>query len=313
MFKILIGIPVFNNLEITKACLHTLLTNTDVNRLNLTVDVLIVDNGSHYDLLGMILNDFNNTRFEFYYLRNPRNMGVAIAWNQILRFSPGIKLHNDFYYDYYVVSNNDVFFGHDWLQPLINTMESDGKIGWLSALENGSPVADELIQAHDLSKKYRIDPKEVFTANDIISSLTKIYCKWGGHDAFCHCVKNCNLPDFMPFKGDGRSAVCFVVKPQMVEQIGLFDEAFAPVGISEDLEYFLRMEQVVLPSWLSEDRYPKGDKWKCGFCGQSIVHHHWCSTHQGRDFDGRQWDREREKNWQAQFGRSKKYYTGLFV
>jgi hypothetical protein len=102
-----------------------------------------------------------------------------------------------------------------------------------------------------------------------------------------------------------------MLRPEMVRQIGFFDEDYAPVGIAEDLEYFLRIERILMPSWLTADRYPEKDKWKCGFCGKSIVHHHWCSTHQGPGFDGRKWDKDREKNWQAKFGQSKKYYTTL--
>jgi GT2 family glycosyltransferase len=311
-YRILIGIPVLNNVEITRACLQTLFKHTDRNRLKLVIHVLIVDNGSHDDVLGMLLRDFADSLFDVYYIRNARNMGVSIAWNQILRFSPGVKINHFFYYDYYVISNNDVFFGPDWLQPMVETMEEDTRIGWISALENGSPVLGELLEAHDLSRKFRIDPKVSCTTTIVLGSLERIYSKWGGHENFCCYIKECRLPNFIPYRKDGRSAVCFMVRPRMVEQIGFFDETFAPVGISEDLEYFLRMERLVMPPWLTDDNYPGKDKWKCGFCGSSIVHHHWCSTHQGPDFDGRKWDKEREKNWQDKFGRSKKYFTSMF-
>jgi len=131
--------------------------------------------------------------------------------------------------------------------------------------------------------------------------------------AFCEYIKGLNLPLFMPFEKDGRSAVCFMVRPAMIEQIGYFDEDYAPIGIAEDLEYFLRIERILLPSWLTEVRYPESDTWKAGFCGKSIVHHNWCSTRQGPHFDGRKWDKAREKNWKSKFGKSRKYYTKLFT
>jgi GT2 family glycosyltransferase len=310
-YRILIGIPVLNNLEITRACLQTLFKHTHVDRLNLGIDILIVDNGSRDDIEGMIRRDFADCRFSVHYLRNTSNRGVAGAWNQVLRFSTGSGASDDFSYDYYVISNNDVFFGQDWLQPMVEAMVQDGKIGWISTLENGSPLLPELVEAHALSKKCRIDPRTPYTTSTILGALEKIYEKWGGHESFCRSVKNRYLPDFIPYRKEGRSAVCFMVRPEMVKQIGFFDESYAPVGISEDLEYFLRIERIVMPPWLTEDRYPETEKWKCGFCGQSVVHHHWCSTHQGPDFDGRKWDKDREKNWQAKFGRSKKHFTGL--
>ena len=312
LLRLLIGIPVLNNIEITRACLSTLFRSTQVDRLSLDISILILDNGSSEDIWAMIRSDFPDPPFPIYFLRNAKNMGVAIAWNQILRFSPGMRSDREFYYDYYVISNNDVFFGPDWLQPMIENMENDRKIGWISTLENGSSALPELVAAHDLSRRHRIDPKMPYTTAAILESLDRIYEKWNGHEAFCRHVKGCAIPGFLPFRKKSRSAVCFMIRPEMVAQIGFFDEDFAPIGISEDLEYFLRIEQILLPPWLSAGDYPCSEKWRCGFSTRSIVHHHWCSTHQGPDFDGRRWDREREKNWQAKFGKSKKYFTALF-
>ena len=310
--RLLIGIPVLNNLEITRASLLTLFRATQVDRLKLDISILILDNGSSAEIWSMIRNDFPDPPFPVYFLRNAKNMGVAIAWNQILRFSPGIRPNSMFYYDYYVIANNDVFFGPDWLQPMIENMENDRTIGWISTMENGSCVLPELVTAHDISKQHRIDPKMPYTTSAILGSLDRIYEKWGGHEAFCRYVKGCAISGFLPYQKKFRSAACFMVRPEMVAQIGFFDEDFAPIGISEDLEYFLRIEQIRQPSWLSAEEYPSSEKWRCGFSTKSIVHHHWCCTHQGPDFDGRWWDKEREKNWQAKFGRSKKYYTALF-
>ena len=41
MIKILIGISVLNNIEITRACLQHLYRNTETNRLDLHVSVLL--------------------------------------------------------------------------------------------------------------------------------------------------------------------------------------------------------------------------------------------------------------------------------
>jgi len=311
MIKVLIGIPVLNNIEITRACLQHLFRNTETSRLNIDVSVLIIDNGSEDDIEKIFKNEFKMEIFPIYFVKNPKNLGVAPAWNQILKFTPGQEVKQKFYYDYYVISNNDALFGTDWLQPLVEAMQNDEKIGWISTMENGSPVLGELTEAHSLSKKYRVDPQKPYTAEIITNGLDSIYKKWGGHNAFCQFIKNKNLPLFIPYKKEGRSAVCFMVRPAMIEQIGFFDEDYSPIGIAEDLEYFLRIEQILMPAWLTTDKYPAGAKWKSGFCGKSIVHHNWCSTHQGPKFDGKNWGKMREKNWKAKFGKSKKYYTAL--
>ncbi|MDI6742627.1 MAG: glycosyltransferase [Smithella sp.] len=311
MIKVLIGIPVLDNIEITRACLQHLFRNTETGKLNLDVHVLIIDNGSENDVQRILGAEFQNKDFRVHFIRNSRNEGVACAWNQVLKFSPQKDSTAKFFYDYYVISNNDALFGADWLQPLVEAMESDKTIGWVSAMENGSPVMNELIEAHSLSKQYRVDPKKPYTTEVINRGLGMIYGKWSGHDSFCRFIKDKNFPLFIPFKKEGRSAVCFMVRPAMIEQIGFFDEDYAPIGISEDLEYFLRIEQLLMPPCLTAERYPKGAKWKSGFCSKSIVHHNWCSTHQGPKFDGRKWDKMREKNWKAKFGKSKKYFTEL--
>ena len=311
MKKVLIGIPVLDNIEITRACLQHLYRNTEISKLDLNVSVLIIDNGSRNHIEDIFRQEFKDPTFATYFLRNSENMGVAAAWNQILKFAPEKEFEKSFYYDYYVILNNDAFFGVDWLQPLVETMETDKRIGWISAMENGSPVLEELIEAHSLSKEYRVNPQMPYTTEVINESLKQIYEKWGGHASFCQLVRNKNLPLFIPFRKEGRSAVCFMVRPAMIAQVGFFDEDYSPIGIAEDLEYFLRMERILMPSWLADEVYPEDSKWKCGFCGKSVVHHNWCSTRQGPNFDGRKWDKAREENWKVKFGKSRKYYTKL--
>jgi len=311
MKKVLIGIPVLDNVEITKVCLQHLYRNTETDRSDLDVSVLIIDNGSQNDIKKILQQEFKDPAFSTYFLRNSENRGVAAAWNQIVKFVPENEHGQSFYYDYYIVSNNDAFFGPDWLQPMVEAMETDKRIGWISTMENGSPVLKELIEAHSLSKDYRVDPQTPYTTEVINDSLRHIYEKWGGHTSFCQLVRDNDLPLFIPFEKEGRSAVCFMVRPAMIDQIGYFDEDYSPIGIAEDLEYFLRIERILMPSWLTDDIYPEEAKWKCGFCGRSVVHHNWCSTRQGPHFDGRKWDKTREKNWKAKFGKSRKYYTKL--
>jgi len=309
--KVLIGIPVLNNIEITRACLQHLFKNTKTDRSDLNVSVLIVDNGSQSNIEGIFRDEFSDSRLAIYFLRNSENRGVATAWNQILRFTPEKIPGQPFFYDYYVISNNDALFGDDWLQPLVEAMEANKRIGWISCMESGSTVLEELMEAHSLSKSYRVDPQKPYTAEVVNESLTHIYEKWGGYDPFCQLIRNKELPLFMPFQKEDRSAVCFMIRPAMIDQIGFFDEDYSPIGIAEDLEYFLRMERILMPSWLTDVIYSEDAKWECGYCGKSVVHHNWCSTRQGPNFDGRKWDKAREKNWKTKFGKSRKYYTKL--
>jgi GT2 family glycosyltransferase len=311
MNRILIGIPVLDNLPMTRAYLQCFLRHTDNKRQPLDITLLLIDNGSKEDVPGLLRDEFSSVSFPIYYRRNPSNLGVAVAWNQILAFWPDAVPGKGFKYDYYVISNNDALCGPDWLQPMVEAMESDTRIGWVSAMENGTPVLEDLVEAHRLSRQYRVDPAKPFSTEAIHESVASIYARWGGHESFCRQICDKSLPLFVPFQKEGRSAVCFMIRPAMVAQIGFFDEDFAPIGIAEDLEYFLRMEQILRPAWLTPKRYAPSEKWMSGFCSRSIVHHNWCSTRQGSNFDGRKWDKTREKNWKAKFRKSKKYFTSL--
>ena len=88
MRKVLIGIPVLDNVEITRACLQHLYRNTTIDRMNVSVSVLIIDNGSRNDIKAIFRPEFKDTNFVTFYLKNSENIGVAAAWNQILRFAP---------------------------------------------------------------------------------------------------------------------------------------------------------------------------------------------------------------------------------
>ncbi|MBV5330490.1 MAG: glycosyltransferase [Chlorobium sp.] len=310
MKKILIGIPVLNNLEMTRACLQKMMSHTNLEPNNLIVEILIIDNGSSENIAEMLLKEFSNTEITIHYRKNPYNMGVAVAWNQILRFSSAPIPPPNFSYNYYVIANNDAMVCKNWLQPLMNVMEADNQVGWISTLENGSPVLDELIEAHQVSKQYRVDPSKPFNTEAIHNSIKSIYAAWGGHDNFCRGVAD-KLPPFIPFKKDVRSAVCFMVRSEMIDELGFFDEEYWPIGVSEDLEYFLRIDGIFPSTGTATLNNSKQTSWKAGFSGKSIVHHNWCSTHQGKNFDGRKWDKEREKNWQKKFHKSKKYFTTL--
>ena len=79
MIKVLIGIPVLNNIEITRACLQHLFRNTETSRLNIDVSVLIIDNGSEDDIEKIFKNEFKTEIFPIYFVKNPKNLGVAPA------------------------------------------------------------------------------------------------------------------------------------------------------------------------------------------------------------------------------------------
>ena len=103
MIRILIGIPVLDNLPMTRAYLQSFFRYTDTGQQLVDITLLLIDNGSKEDIPRMLRDEFSNRPFPIYYRRNPQNLGVAVAWNQILAFWPDAVPGAGFKYDYYVI------------------------------------------------------------------------------------------------------------------------------------------------------------------------------------------------------------------
>jgi hypothetical protein len=85
MNRVLIGIPVLDNLPMTRAraYLQCFFRHTDNKRQPLDITLLLIDNGSKEDVPGLLRDEFSSVSFPIYYRRNPTNLGVAVE--QILR------------------------------------------------------------------------------------------------------------------------------------------------------------------------------------------------------------------------------------
>ena len=105
-------IPVFNQSQYTKQCLEKLFANTDSDRFEL----IVVDNNSTDETPGLLLSFGNKVTV----ITNSVNMGFASACNQGARAASG---------RYILFLNNDTEVQPGWLEPLVETLESDSGIG----------------------------------------------------------------------------------------------------------------------------------------------------------------------------------------
>jgi GT2 family glycosyltransferase/glycosyltransferase involved in cell wall biosynthesis/tetratricopeptide (TPR) repeat protein len=111
-----IVIPVYNNLDLTRACWTSIRKNTGIPH-----QVVIVDNGSTEDVAYDA--DQNNLQV----IRNESNMGFAYACNQGITHTYG---------DLIVILNNDTIVTPGWLERLMWHLEDDPKIGVLGVTTN---------------------------------------------------------------------------------------------------------------------------------------------------------------------------------
>ena len=117
--KVSIIILNWNGLKDTIKCLESLKKITYSN-----YGVILVDNGSKGNDADILVDKYKNY---IKLIRNKENLGFAAACNQ------GIKLASEHGADYVLLLNNDTVVAPDFLGKMVNTAESDRKIGIIGA------------------------------------------------------------------------------------------------------------------------------------------------------------------------------------
>jgi len=199
--KVSIVILTWNKLDITKKCLKYLEKNTE----NENLEIIIVDNGSK-DGTQQFLKELESSNPNKYkIILNSANLGYAKGVNQGIKISTG---------RYILLLNNDIYVLKNWLNPMINILEEKEQVAIVGA---------KLIY-----------PKTSRVQHAGIVFLRKIEP--------LHIYKNCSLkdPKINKFRFvDGVTGACMLIKREIFEKIGLFDEGFKPIYF-EDTDFCLR-------------------------------------------------------------------------
>lgn len=104
--KILVGIPVLYGPQHCREAIESVIDNENVT-------VLVIDNGSGPDMIDMLSSfPVSNYKGKLVVIRNPENVYVNPAWNQILE----AFLENE--YEYLVIMNSDLVMCKDWYEVL---------------------------------------------------------------------------------------------------------------------------------------------------------------------------------------------------
>lgn len=120
--KVSVVVVTYNNLELTKACLHSLDEHSQYPNL----EIIVVDNrsadGSPEWLQDWVLQGGNRRL-----VLNDTNKGFAAANNQGLHLATG---------DYLVMLNNDTYVTPGWVRTMVNHMRSNSRLGLLGPVTN---------------------------------------------------------------------------------------------------------------------------------------------------------------------------------
>lgn len=198
-----IVIPVYNQLDYTRACLASLAAHTAYPHR-----VLLVDNGST-DGTPEFLATAPYAPECLQVLRNERNLGFTRAANQGLRVADA---------RYVVLLNNDTTVLAGWLTGLIGTAESDDRIGVVGP-RTLNPATGR-----------------IHNVGGLVFYQGRTALPWG-QGALRGDLRFQQVLDCQYIEGS-----CMLIKRRVIETIGLFDEVFSP-GYYEDSDYCFRARE----------------------------------------------------------------------
>jgi len=120
--RVSVVVVTYNNLELTKACLHSIEIHSNYANL----EVIVVDNASTDGTPAYLTTWVGNNEHRHVIL-NHDNRGFAAANNQGLAAATG---------DYLVMLNNDTYVTPGWVATLVGHMRRTAKLGMLGPVTN---------------------------------------------------------------------------------------------------------------------------------------------------------------------------------
>lgn len=124
MSKCDIIIPVWNQPEVTRECIDSILRNTVY-----PYRLIIIDNGSEAPTQNYLSGLKENKSLDLLLIRNDKNLGFVKAVNQGLVVSDA---------PYLCIMNNDTIAAPGWLEEMVSVIERNPSIGLLNPSSNTS-------------------------------------------------------------------------------------------------------------------------------------------------------------------------------
>lgn len=199
--QISIVVCVHNALKDVKECLNSLYENRTIH-----FDLIIVDDGSDKDTKRFLSTYVKNRNVRL--LTHKSALGYTISANEGIKASTG---------DYIVLLNSDTIVTKGWLEKLIECISATAKTGIVGPLSN--------------SAGWQSIP-------DIKNWLTNTLPKGIDLDTMSSIVESVSLKKFP--KVPLVNGFCFMIKREIIKQIGYLDENKFPIGYGEEDDYCIR-------------------------------------------------------------------------
>jgi len=210
---------VHNALPDVQHCLNAIIAHTTK-----PYHLIVVDDGSELETADFLKHYLNLFPIEF--IRNEQAQGYTLSANQGLRASAG---------EYAILLNSDTIVSPHWLDRLIACANSDSKIGMVGPLSNTA----------SWQSIPKIEEKGDWAKNPLPNDLSveQMANRVGAHSA--------RVYPRLPF----LNGFCLLIKRQLIDSIGYFDEEAFGQGYGEENDYCLRARHVGWDLAVSDDVY----------------------------------------------------------
>lgn len=290
--RLLIGTVNFYSKIFTEIWLETLFRSLSNYKSPETssIKIVVVNNSPEESIEDLKKKYEGNVLF----VDNKENIGVAAAWNQIIK--AGFDNNGNAMYDYFLPANNDIYFTEAWLENFIKCLSQDTakEFGWVSSNINDykEPDLTGIVENTHVEGRYwgglRPEADDVDSAEQMKAILKTVYAPFGGIDKY---AEGLTQKYGIKLKQMHPKAPLFALSKECVKEVGLFDEYNSPVGLHEDADYCKRVEL---------------SRFKIGMAYGPYAHHYSMMSRTRKDFKKEWWVESREKAFREKWGVSSK-------
>jgi GT2 family glycosyltransferase/cytochrome c-type biogenesis protein CcmH/NrfG len=179
---------------------------------NIPYELIVIDNASTDGTY-----EYLNSQTDIRLIRNEVNLGFPKAVNQ------GISIANG---NYILIMNNDVVVTRGWLENLISHIDSDKHMGIVAPMSNYASGAQ------------------------LLKGADKLYSNEDELQKFAEYIYRVNMG--RRFEIPHVTGLCMLIKREVIDKIGGFDERFSP-GNFEDDDFCLRAKLAGFKIAIAED------------------------------------------------------------
>lgn len=217
-----IVIPVYNALSDVQKCLDSVLAKKDGYQLQINV----VNDCSDEDT-STWLRSFCGANVEFNLIEHESNQGYTRSVNDGMKASYG---------SYVVLLNSDTIVTNGWLDGMIRCMNSNPEFGIVGPLSNAA-------SSQNVPSLYDVNGN--FAINELPTNIDP------DDMAYIIARKSQRLYPLIPFV----NGFCFMIKREVINQIGYMDHESFPIGYGEENDYCIRALDAGFLLAIADDAY----------------------------------------------------------